>query len=296
MIDRDIETSTYAALCRAGIAYDYLGRFANGRIEGWLEGYVPLRCEDLSCDSTSGQIAKEMARLHCTFTVPEGELRDHHGKEVGLWDQLRGWMGQALGYDEFKTVEDTERVAALKLDEIEKEMHRIIDLHRDRENSRDNRDGIAFCHNDMLAANIMRDPQTNKIQLIDFEYGGTNYRAFDIANHFNEHAGGTTAEEGATPNYDKFPSRERQEMFCTEYVRTMKELEEQNNADEDVKREAMDLLEQVKEFVLINHLYWGLWAVNQAAEEGCEDFDYITYASNRFNEYYKRKAEWESER
>eukprot|EP00985_Skeletonema_marinoi_P033946 scaffold42676_cov110-Skeletonema_marinoi.AAC.1 len=34
MIDRDIETSTYAALCNADIAYKYMGRFSNGRIEG----------------------------------------------------------------------------------------------------------------------------------------------------------------------------------------------------------------------------------------------------------------------
>jgi ethanolamine kinase len=47
MIDRDIETSTYAALCNADIAYKYMGRFSNGRIEGWLDGYHPLSRHDL---------------------------------------------------------------------------------------------------------------------------------------------------------------------------------------------------------------------------------------------------------
>ncbi|KAL9179495.1 hypothetical protein ACHAXT_008785 [Thalassiosira profunda] len=108
MINRDVETSTYAALCNADIAYRYLGRFGNGRIEGWLDGYVPLKCTDLTHDGTSLEIAKEMARLHCLFEVPEGELKDHHfGTEldvitVGLWDQLSSWMEQAKGYAQFQ--------------------------------------------------------------------------------------------------------------------------------------------------------------------------------------------------
>ena len=123
MINRDVETSTYAALCNADIAYRYLGRFGNGRIEGWLDGYVPLKCTDLTHDGTSLEIAKEMARLHCLFEVPEGELKDHHfGPEldvitVGLWDQLSSWMEQAKGYAQFKTPHDTERVKKLELED-----------------------------------------------------------------------------------------------------------------------------------------------------------------------------------
>ena len=48
-------------------------------------------------------------------------------------------------------------------------------------------------------------------------------------------------------------------------------------------------LKEIRAFVLANHLYWGLWAVNQAAMEGCDGFDYLTYAENRFGEYYKGK-------
>lgn len=303
LINRDIETSTYAALCRADIAHDYLGRFQNGRVEGWLDGYVPLQCRDLSEEATSMQIAKEMARLHCLFEVPDGELRDHHGSEVGLWDQLRSWMQHAKGHAEFKTEWDTQRVLNLELNKIEMELHHIIESFTNPSNQKTNdgaAPGVVFCHNDLLAANIMRDPQTNKIQLIDFEYGGTNYAAFDMANHFNEHAGGTTAAEGATPDYGKFPAEDRQQRFCVEYVKMVKELQRQKGGlkEEDthnLQQEAIELLNQVKEFVLVNHLYWGLWAINQAAEEGCEEFDYIKYATNRFNEFYRRKAEWDTE-
>ncbi|KAL7538837.1 hypothetical protein ACHAWF_006225, partial [Thalassiosira exigua] len=318
MIDRDVETSTYAALCNADIADRYLGRFRNGRAEGWLTGYLPLKCSDLTHDGTSLEIAKEMARLHCLFEMPEGELRDHHfGAEldaitVGLWDQLSSWMEQAKGYCEFKTPRDTERVKELKLDQIELEVQNFIDSFASSPSdngdsgdstasvcgsARGKKSGIVFCHNDLLPANIMQHPETNKLQLIDFEYGGANYAAFDIANHFNEHAGGTTSEENGQTDYSKFPNPERQKNFCVEYVKTSKQLQsmtsgitETGEPEEcDLQAEADGLLNQVQKFVLINHLYWGLWAINQAAEEGCEEFDYITYGANRFKEFYAKK-------
>jgi hypothetical protein len=132
MIDRDVETSTYAALCDADIAYRYLGRFKNGRIEGWLDGFEALTCTDLATGDHSGEIAKEMARLHCCFHLPHGELRDHHygtdvnETKVGLWDQLSSWMEQAKGYTAFKTQYDTERVKLLELDKIELEVKYFI--------------------------------------------------------------------------------------------------------------------------------------------------------------------------
>ena len=327
MIDRDIETSTYAALCHADIAYKYMGRFSNGRIEGWLDGYHPLQNQDLADESTSLEIAKEMARLHCLFQVPEGELRDHHcGTEldvisVGLWDQLSSWMGQAKGYKDFKTAKDTERARALQLDKIEMEVETIIQSFSAQveEESNDSGDSTAsicgnakpnvvFCHNDLLPANIMRNKTTGHIQLIDFEYGGSNYAAFDVANHLNEYAGGTTTEENGVPDYTRFPDSERQKKFCVEYVKMTKRLESMKSditdsddqkemeieEDEDIMKEAIQLLSHVQKFILVNHLYWGLWAVNQAAEEGCDEFDYLTYAMHRFNEYYVKKSEWEA--
>ena len=141
----------------------------------------------------------------------------------------------------------------------------------------------------------MRHRETGKIQLIDFEYGGTNYAAFDIANHWNEHAGGTSAEENGLADYSRFPSPKRQMDFCLHYVRTSRELTGvAADADDDdeisLRVEAADLLCEVQKFLLVNHLYWGLWAVNQAAEEGCDEFDYINFATSRFGEFRAKKA------
>ena len=44
-----------------------------------------------------------------------------------------------------------------------------------------------FCHNDALLENIVVDcSQSDKVSFIDYEYGDTNYREYDIANHFGK--------------------------------------------------------------------------------------------------------------
>ena len=143
MINRDVETSTYSALCNAGIAYRHLGRFGNGRVEGWLDGYVPLSSTDLSEGLYSLEIAKELAKLHCSFTILEGELREHY-RSVGLWDQLSSWMTQAKRYVEFQTPEDTVRVRKLELDKIEVELQHCISSFAEDGESANGKTRIVF--------------------------------------------------------------------------------------------------------------------------------------------------------
>lgn len=98
------------------------------------------------------------------------------------------------------------------------------------------------------------------------------------------------------PDYLLFPVKERQEAFVRAYVLATSEGNEgkrggggsdatcsigQTEEDEGVR----SLLKGVHAYVLANHLYWCLWAIDQADMEGCEDFDYQKYVSNRFGEY-----------
>lgn len=298
MIDRDIENSTLATLVDQGIADRYIGRFSNGRLEGWLEGFRPLAKEEFSDPATSASIAIQMANLHSSYVVPDYLQSHHDPSKPAMWTQLHAWMKQARAYDAFKTHTDTERARKLELSKIDAEL-----THLEKEVVPSDA-GVAFCHNDLLAANIMKCPTTGNIQLIDFEYGGVNYKSFDIANHFNEFAGGTTEEENGVPDYSLFPTAERQEAFVRAYVRAagrakkntgMNDNGDGGKPDHMENEEVHSLLREVHAFVLANHLYWGLWAVNQAAMEGCDDFDYLTYASYRFAEYYKGKAKIEAE-
>ena len=265
MIDRDVENATYAALARDKLAPKYFGRFANGRIEEWLEAR-PLHVRELPL--YIHPIARQLGHFHSTFKVPPHLVQYHNPSQPGLWTQIHGWMKQALE-SEFSNPRDEERAAALGLPQVAQELE-WLEKHVVPSNAQ-----VAFCHNDVLAANILK-LQNDDIQLIDFEYGGVNYVAFDIANHFNEYAGGT---DTGVPNYDWFPTDHEQEQFVKEYL---------NAAATNMT--VAEMLEQVRAFVLVNHLYWGLWAVNQAATEGCDDFDYLLYASHRIGQYYKQKA------
>ena len=41
-------------------------------------------------------------------------------------------------------------------------------------------------HNDLLSGNLMRDASTGEVRIIDLEYGGLNYAAFDVANRASQ--------------------------------------------------------------------------------------------------------------
>jgi thiamine kinase-like enzyme len=262
LIDRDVENSNYAALAKRGIAPPYHGRFANGRVEGWLD-MRPL--EVLELGDFSKQIALQLASLHVNF---EPETKE----EPTMWHQLHSWMDQAL-VARFKNEADEQRAADLDLASLPAELERLQESVVPKETK------IAFCHNDLLAANILVSIDSTEIQLIDFEYGGLNYIAFDIANHFNEYAGGT---DNGIPQYDRFPNEEKQLDFIRAYLLAVSETDLIHNEVEAFQRE-------IRAFVLVNHLYWGLWAVNQASVEGCDGFDYLLYAKHRISRFRTTK-------
>lgn len=270
MIDRDIENATFAALAANKLAPAYYGRFANGRLEEWLDGMEPLTPREMAKEEISQQVAQQMATIHSQFRVPADLAEFHNPEKPCLWAQLHVWMAQSLAAT-FQSVHDTERASILQLDKIHEELNSLEQdvIPKDAQ--------IAFCHNDLQAANIVYSSDTNAIRLVDFEYGGMNYTAFDIANHFNEYAGGT--DDGIT-HYEWYPTEEHQRQFLNSYL-----------AASGRPAENVDALHNdVKAFVLVNHLYWGLWAINQASSEGCQDFDYLLYASNRFARYFESKA------
>jgi ethanolamine kinase len=274
MIDRDIENATYAALAESKIAPPYFGRFANGRIEGWMDGFRHLEVNEMSIPSIAVGTAAALAKMHAQFHVPDN-LQDYYPLDKpSLWTQLEDWINKAIS-STFKTDHDTKRAEALHLAAIGEEINWLMTAIPS--------DAIVvFCHNDLLSANILCD-LSGTIQLIDFEYGGANYRSFDIANHFCEYAGGPPVDPN--PKYECLPDETAQRIFMQSYLGTAC-----GKLPDD---EAVDkMLLEVKGFMLASHLYWGVWAANQAATEGCENFDYMLYSLNRFKQYWSAKGEW----
>ena len=268
MIDRDVENSTYAALDQQNMSPPYWGRFANGRIEGWMQDMRPLQVREMANPEISKRIAQAMARLHCDFQIPS-HLQDYYKMdEPSMWKQLHSWFQQAI-HSTFHSQHDTMRAQALRLSNIQDELDWL------QSSVCPANAAVAFCHNET----------TQQIQLIDFEYGGMNYCSFDIANHLNEFAGGT---DTGIPHYEWLPSLEDRRAFIQTYLTTA-----QHGKSLPSETAIEKMLEEVQAFVLANHLYWGLWAVNQAAMEGCHDFDYLLYATNRFQQYQVCKQEWQ---
>jgi thiamine kinase-like enzyme len=327
LIDRDDETSVFAALSQCQLAPFYYGRFQNGRVEGYRDGMRPLHYTELRTGPLVIRtgIAINLARLHYGFRiVPTVGIER---RKPTLWKQLSDWFEQALAVT-FQSDSDTQVVTYLDLPTIRSE---LIWLQDKVETVMDwTTDPIVFCHNDLLAANILYNDTTETIQLIDFEYGGINYRAFDIANHFNEYAGGPPTE--IHPNYDLLPTPLQQRYFIRTYLETalavlattsgasssfssastvtlgvptingstnntlMRENEggvarskgtTDTNKCNDVDDDQIDtMMKEVKLFCIINHLYWGLWGINQASIEGCVAYDYLTYGANRIRQYW----------
>ena len=107
--------------------------------------------------------------------------------------------------------------------------------------------------------------------------GGTNYRGFDIANHWNEWAGGTREQDNGRCDYARFPSPDQQLAFARAC---------QTQATGSTKG-AEALVQEAGMFVLVNHWHWGLWALDRAVEEGTREFDHLTCAQQRIGRCFE---------
>jgi thiamine kinase-like enzyme len=143
----------------------------------------------------------------------------------------------------------------------------------------------------------------DRVQIIDYEYGGYNYAAFDFANHFCEHA-------GFDFDLDRwYPSRPTQLRWLRAYfARSGVAIPNASfyagsdgtsskgaatPEEEDSITEAFwdELYVRVNQFSLASHCWWGLWAVVQARHSPI-DFDFMSYSLDRFKGYDKHKAEF----
>ena len=78
---------------------------------------------------------------------------------------------------------------------------------------------VVLCHNDVLSGNVLlvRPPgQPPRLQLIDYEYMGPNFLAYDVANCFNEHCGFLPFEPEVN-----YPSVHQQRHFLEAYLGAM---------------------------------------------------------------------------
>jgi len=260
VIDRPAELRLLGRLSRAGFAPPLHGTFDNGRVEGFLEGFRALQPHELGRPELVPGIAQRLAELH-RFAPPS--------PQVQLWQTLRGWLDTARGLH--FAGERAERLAALDLDGQARLLDHLERRVRDRAaapagpgQARALRPVLA--HNDLLAGNVLYHPDADELRFIDYEYGATAYAAFDVANHLCEYA-------GFDSDFARhFPDAAARAAFVRAYLAA----EGAPPPEEEVR----DFCAEVEELVIVDHLWWGCWAVVQAAFSPIA-FDFLDYARLR---------------
>ncbi|KAF7729432.1 hypothetical protein EC973_004411 [Apophysomyces ossiformis] len=270
LIDRRQEIINIMTLSAQNLCPPLYARFRNGLMYGFIKGRVSS-VEEMYQPTTAQWIAKRLAKWHKVQLLPD----QHDGATPGskkqkLWYTMWNWLGQVPEkYDDpkkqhtFETRFDMKKVAS----ELQQLIERLEKLQSP----------IVFSHNDLLYGNIIYDDEKEEASFIDYEYGCYAFRGFDIANHFNEYA-------GFECDYSRYPDKEFQLQWFDWY------LTESNEGVKPPKEELAKLYEEVDNFSLASHFYWGLWAMIQAKVSDI-DFDYMEYAVLRFDEYERRKKQ-----
>eukprot|EP00596_Hydrurales_sp_CCMP1899_P003841 CAMPEP_0119046476 /NCGR_PEP_ID=MMETSP1177-20130426/46813_1 /TAXON_ID=2985 /ORGANISM="Ochromonas sp, Strain CCMP1899" /LENGTH=455 /DNA_ID=CAMNT_0007019663 /DNA_START=51 /DNA_END=1415 /DNA_ORIENTATION=+ len=312
-VDRALENTVFSTLSELGVGPKFYGTFKNGRVEGFCDAKT-LTPSEISDRAVYPKTASAIARLHA-------QQIQGISHSAALWSKMDFFFDLAeQALREKQTKEDTKfELDDFNQEEMRGEARWLQDNMKalslvEQKNGGNNfhLKGLLFgletvlCHNDLLSGNILMsnekredevvgnilmsndkredEDETDGIVLIDFEYAMYNYRAWDIANHFNEFA-------GFDFNIERdFPNKDRRMEFLKCYVNGVAKYGTQecrevlsgiiNNPD-DLNEFIGGLEVVVCYFALASHLFWGTWAVIQSQISSI-DFDFAGYAKLRY--------------
>ena len=271
IINRTDEVVTMLSLHKVGFCPPLYAQLENGLCYGFSPGRRLKLHETSSNETIMRKVAGIMARLH-VVEIPEYFKK----REPFLWRKITEMMQkvpssfsnhdmQRVFLSNIGSIENLKREIAATKELILNECH----------------SPIVFCHNDIHSANIIYNEETDGINLVDYEYAGPNYLAFDIADHFCEFSGVENAD------YSRYPDEGVQKQWIRMYLEEKGKVQQTKAGevrDDDIHR----LYLEVNKLVLGCHLMWVVWGLFQAANSTL-DFDFMEYTSLRYNEYMKRK-------
>ncbi|XP_069196005.1 ethanolamine kinase 1 [Procambarus clarkii] len=265
-IDRDTEKSTFEVLNKAGCGPQLYATFENGLSYGFTEG-IPVTPELVVREPIWKSVSQEMATYH---KVKKGDL-----EHPILFRKLRSFLN--ITPSRFNDINKQKRI-----DECGYDKSLLIKETDELESCLTGLGcPVVFSHNDILLGNIIWNESTQKVGFIDYEYGGANYQAYDIGNHFNEFAGVDEVD------YSRYPCPDFQRQWLRSYLSHYQEIPQEQVLDIDVEVWYV----WVNKFALASHVFWGTWAMIQAYYSSI-DFDFIGYGITRLNEYFKRKNQF----
>lgn len=231
IIDRDSELQILIKLSLKKIGPKLLGIFDNGRFEQFLDGFVTLGKNELRDPVISLMLGRRMKDLHYKIDLDE---RDYALEFPVAWVQILKWM-QLLEEDILPTYDPKIVEEALLVPWAT--FRALVFRYRDWLFSKYDTDNLSqnyrFCHNDTQYGNLLLKSSfdskrvvpgtTNKhdkdLVVIDFEYSGPNFPAFDIADHFCEWMSDYHDTERPYFVHDQmYPSQKEMLNMLTSYV------------------------------------------------------------------------------
>lgn len=241
LIDRDSELKILIKLSARRIGPKLLGIFSNGRFEQFLEGFVTMSKNEIRDPAISQILGRRMKDLHSLVDLDESE----RALEFPVaWLQILKWLllfeREHLPSYTKEEIENTLLIPFATFKSLifsyQTWLFSKYDTSKIGENYR-------FCHNDTQYGNLLLknsfDPQSvvqpdvttasggivttnkgdNNLAVIDFEYSGPNFPAYDIADHFSEWMSDYhDLEKPYLIHNEKYPSNEEQLNLLRSYV------------------------------------------------------------------------------
>lgn len=200
--------------------------------------------------------------------------------------RLQDWAEEALKVS-FGSAAMQRKLESCNIAEMAAEAKKLA-LHLQDTNKHISGQGfdVVFSHNDVQENNMLQTQYG--LRLIDFEYSGFNFQAFDIANFFCEHVMDYTHPKYPfySANHANYPCQDEQRLFAAVYLSEYLETTVYPSDEHMVQ----PLLEVVNQFTQVSHMLWGLWSIIRSPQAPTyEDFDFIDYGKFRFDIYRRNQ-------
>ena len=250
LIDRDLELATLIKLSQKRIGPRLLGIFANGRFEQFLDGFITLNKVQIRDEIISQMLGRRMKDLHYKIEL---DLHDVLSDLPTAWRLIFKWL--KLFEEEYlpgytKNNFDPKDVFFVEFGRFKE----IVNLYKnwlfDKYDKESFSSNYKFCHNDTQYGNLLLHESFNpedilvetpvpstptdestpvikstsnkndsKLVVIDFEYSGANFPAFDLVNHFSEWMADYHDEEKSYYIHeDKYPTQLQQLNLIKSYI------------------------------------------------------------------------------
>lgn len=324
-INRDAEAAVSAAMSAVGIGPRVFGAFPGGRAEEFIDRAVSIKCGDLHRPHVLAEVARLMAAMHSVdvsaypvLAQPADPRPRSSSMMWGLWQQACRTTFEVDAKKALKLAAMQVGTLAREIEWIEKEMERsgmgTVLCHRDLQSG-----NVLVQRGPRAAGGATAPPgagagearpasplaspkpvpppakelsndEFEKVFLIDFEYSGVDYCAFDFGNTFCEMSINNFCSRfpGFVIDPDMYPDRNKQRAFFQEYLKHVRE-PRRLFAQDRQPADTAAMVERLCKFsdlgALASHMQWALWGIVQA-EHSTIDWGYLEYTTARMDQFW----------